>query len=201
MISPAPGSSSRALLYDSADNQWREFKDFHLRFGNSNHQQGVCHNSQLYFSSPNPFSVVYFNLKTGNSGTMMTELPSQLTFVRLASSGSGNLLMFGGIGLNGISRSLVLWELNEEGNWIEIVRDPQMMCDKFMSVCYHNYEHVYCFWHQGMICVCCYTWPEILYFKFSRKTWHWLPKCPSLPDKWSCGFKWFSFVPQLYAYL
>ncbi|KAH0683910.1 hypothetical protein KY289_021662 [Solanum tuberosum] len=23
----------------------------------------------------------------------------------------------------------------------------------------------------------------------SRRTWHWLPKCPSLPDKWSCGFR------------
>ncbi|KAL1353627.1 hypothetical protein AAHE18_06G252900 [Arachis hypogaea] len=31
------------------------------------------------------------------------------------------------------------------------------------------------------------------------KTWHWLPRCPSLPLKCSCGFKWFSFVPNLYA--
>uniref|UniRef100_A0A5B7BLR9 Putative Galactose oxidase/kelch repeat superfamily protein n=1 Tax=Davidia involucrata TaxID=16924 RepID=A0A5B7BLR9_DAVIN len=132
----------------------------------------------------------------------MADLPAELTFVRLLSNGDGKLYLIGGIGRNGISRSMKLWELSGgEENWIEVESVPEMMCRKFVSVCYHNYEHVYCFWHQGMIYVCCYTWPEILYYKVSRKTWHWLPKCPSLPEKWSCGFRWFSFVPELYAFV
>lgn len=73
------------------------------------------------------------------------------------------------------------------------------MCRKFVSVCYHNYSHVYCLWHDGLVCVCCTTWPEVLFFKVARRTWHWLPRCPLLQEKWSCGFRWFPFVPDLYA--
>ncbi|XVE95030.1 hypothetical protein REPUB_Repub02eG0060900 [Reevesia pubescens] len=145
-------------------------------------------------------SVVCFDLENGKWESLHTEMPRELTFVRLVSNtDEGKLYLVGGIGRNGISRSLRLWELGNGGNWEEMDRLPELMCRKFMSVCYHTYEHVYCFWHQGMICVCCQTWPEILYYKVSRRTWHWIPKCPSLPDKWSCGFRWFSFVPELYA--
>ncbi|KAM7516990.1 hypothetical protein LguiA_006573 [Lonicera macranthoides] len=201
MLSSPSGSSNYALVYDSRVNRWQQFDGFKPIFGDNYYQQGVCHNAQLYFATPEPFSIVCFDLESGSWERSMIELPGQLTFVRLVSSGSGRLYLFGGIGSNGISRSLKLWELSGGGNWVEIERVPEMMCRKFMSVCYHNYEHVYCFWHQGLICVCCYTWPEILYYKVSRKTWHWLPKCPSLPDKWSCGFRWFSFVPELYAFI
>ncbi|KAL4348330.1 hypothetical protein GQ457_17G017930 [Hibiscus cannabinus] len=73
----------------------------------------------------------------------------------------GKLYMVGGIGRNEISRSLRVWELGNGGMWVEVERLQKLMCRKFMSVCYHNYEHVYCFWHHGMICVCCHTWPGI----------------------------------------
>lgn len=86
--------------------------------------------------------------------------------------------------------NMKVWELDKNGrNWNGIKSLPELICRKIGSVCYHNYEHIYCFWHQRMICVCCYTWPEVLYYKVERRTWHWLPKCPSLPSKWSCGFK------------
>lgn len=195
--------SNNAFVYDSKVHYWREFDGFDLILSDSDRQGGVCFNGHMYFVTPEPFSIVCFDLESGKWEKSSIELPDELTFVRLVSDiEQGKLYLIGGIGRNGISRRMKLWELGESERgeeWLEVERLPEMMCRKFVSVCYHNYEHVYCFWHQGMICVCCYTWPEILYFKVSRRTWHWLPKCPSLPEKWSCGFRWFSFVPDLYA--
>ncbi|KAJ9186831.1 hypothetical protein P3X46_002360 [Hevea brasiliensis] len=192
-------SSISAFIYDSRFNSWQKFDNLEPILSDNCHQEGVFFNGSLYFTTPEPFSIVCLDMESGKWKRFSNELPEELTFVRLVSDGKGNLYLIGGIGRNGISKMMKLWELGDGGNWVEAESLPEMMCRKFVSVCYHNYEHVYCFWHQGMICVCCYTWPEILYYKVSRKTWHWLPKCPSLTDKWSCGFKWFSFVPQLYA--
>lgn len=203
MITTSGGSSSSlsTFVYNSRSNSWQQFECFDPILNSDNHQEGVFSNGCLYFTTSQPFSVVSFDLGMGNWGISIAELPSELTFIRLASDGEGKLFMIGGIGRNGISRSMKVWELEEGGGkWVELASSPEGMCKKLMSVCYHNYEHVYCFWHQGMVCVCCYTWPEVLYYKMSRRTWHWLPKCPSLPEKWSCGFRWFSFVPELYAF-
>ncbi|XWS25515.1 hypothetical protein CRYUN_Cryun27aG0074800 [Craigia yunnanensis] len=193
-------SSSYVFVYDSKVHSWRRYDGFQPLLIDNFHQEGASFNGSLYFTTPEPFSVVCFDLENGKWERFNTEMPGELTFVRLVcDTGEGKLYLVGGIGRNGISRSMRLWELGNGGNWKEMERLPELMCRKFMSVCYHNYEHVYCFWHQGMICVCCHTWAEILYYKLSRRTWHWIPKCPSLPDKWSCGFRWFSFVPELYA--
>ncbi|KRH15449.1 hypothetical protein GLYMA_14G088700v4 [Glycine max] len=194
-------ASNCAFVYDSKVQTWKRFRGFAPVLGDNHQQQGVLFNGGLYFATPEPFSVVMFDLKSGRWERPVWELPSHhLTFVRLVSDGGGKLYLVGGVGSNGISRSIKLWELGGDGNyWVEVQSLPDLMCRKFVSVCYHNYEHVYCFWHEGMICICCYTWPEILYYLLSRRTWHWLPRCPSLPLKCSCGFKWFSFVPNLYA--
>jgi hypothetical protein len=191
-------SSTSAFVYDSSVLFWRQYDGLDPIPIDNHHQDGACFNGCLYFTTPEPFSIVCFDLESGRWERSDTELPGELTFVRLV-SGEGKLYMIGGVGIDGISRSLKLWELGEARNWVEVESLPEMMHRKFVSVCYHNYEHVYCFWHQGMICVCCYTWPEILYYKVSRRTWHWLPKCPHLPNEWSCGIKWFSFIPELYA--
>lgn len=200
-----------AFVYDSTDQSWSKF-DIDgfpsMILSQSSHQEGVFYKGSLYFTTPEPFSIVRFDLENGIWETpydandhMTMMLPHELTFFRLVNDGeeSNKLYLIGGVGRNGISTTMKLWELGCGGNWIEVERVPEMMCRKFMSVCYHNYDHVYCFWHQGMICVCCYTWPEILYYSVARRTWHWLPSCPSLPHKWSCGFRWFSFLPHLYA--
>ncbi|CAJ1972816.1 unnamed protein product [Sphenostylis stenocarpa] len=192
-------ASNCAFVYDSNVRTWKRFHGFGPVLGDHHHRQGVFYKGGLYFATPEPFSVVIFDLASGRWERPVRGLPSQLTFVRLVSDGEGKLCLVGGIGNNGISRSIKLWELDGDGNWVEVQSLPDLMCKKFVSVCYHNYEHVYCFWHEGMICICCYTWPEILYYLVSRRTWHWLPRCPSLPLKCSCGFKWFSFVPNLYA--
>ncbi|KAH7523729.1 F-box/kelch-repeat protein At5g43190 [Ziziphus jujuba] len=199
MLCSGSSSISSAFVYDSKVHSWQKFEGFEPIINENYHQEGVYFGGCLYFTTPEPFSTVCFDLGNGKWQRSATELPSDLTFVRLVSDGEGKLYLIGGIGRNGISRSMKLWELVEGRKWVEVERLPEMMCRKFMSVCYHNYEHVYCFWHQGMICICCYTWPEILYYRSSRRTWHWLPKCPSIPDKWSCGFRWFSFIPELYA--
>lgn len=198
------GSSIKTQVYSSKSSTWQQFEGFDPMIINSTHdQKGVLYDNSLLFTTPenHHHPVLGFDLDTGKwEEKSRIRLPGSLTFSRLASDGDQKLFLIGGVGVSGISRSIKLWELNENGeNWTEIETLPEMVCRKFLSVCYHNYQHVYCFWHQGLICVCCYTWPEILYYKVSRRTWHWLPKCPSLPDKWSCGFKWFSFKPELYA--
>ncbi|KAB2076216.1 hypothetical protein ERO13_A06G024100v2 [Gossypium hirsutum] len=194
-------SSNQAFVYDSVVHSWTEHDGYQPLLFENFHQEGAFYDGSLCFTTPEPFSVVCFDLGTGKWGNLNVEMPRELTFVRLVSGVSDRkkLYMLGGIGRNGISRSMRLWELKEGKKWEEMERLPELMCRKFVSVCYHNYEHVYCFWHRGMICVCCHTWPEILYYKVERRSWHWLPKCPWLPDKWSCGFRWFSFVPQLHA--
>ncbi|XP_052731767.1 F-box/kelch-repeat protein At5g43190 [Vigna angularis] len=194
-------ASNTAFVYNSNHHSWRRFQGFHAVLSDSCLQQGTFFHGGLYFTTPEPFSVVRFDLESGKWERHVAELPPQLTFVRLVSDddGEGKLYLVGGIGADGICRSMKVWELTSDGVWVEVVALPEIMCRKFVSVCYHNYEHVYCFWHEGMICVCCYMWPEILYYSVSRRSWDWLPKCPYLPLKCSCGFKWFSFVPKLYA--
>ncbi|KAJ6404949.1 hypothetical protein OIU84_013010 [Salix udensis] len=177
----------------------KKFGPFEPILGDDYRQEGVLFDGSLYFTTSEPFSIACFDLESGRWERLDSELPGDLTFVRLVSDGENKLYLIGGVGRNGISRGVKLWESGDGRNWIEVESLPEMMCKKFVSVCYHNYERVYCFWHQEMVCICCYTWPEILYCRVSRRTWHWLPKCPSLPEKWSCGFRWFSFVPELYA--
>ncbi|CDP01199.1 unnamed protein product [Coffea canephora] len=198
LMMSSSGSSNTAFVYDSGIHLWQQFQGINLILNN---QGGVFHEGKLYFITTEPFHILCFDLETGSWERSPIQLPNQLAFARLVSDGDRKLYLIGGIGSDGISRSLKLWELSGDGeNWAEVERLPEMMVKKFLSVCYHKYEHVYCFWHEGLLCVCCYTWPEVLYYKVSRKTWHWLPKCPLLTEKWSCGFKWFSFVPQLYSF-
>ncbi|KAK3423385.1 hypothetical protein EUGRSUZ_F00082 [Eucalyptus grandis] len=207
----ASGSSRfEAFLYDSRFHSWRKVNGFDRILGETYHQEGVYFDGRLYFATAEPFSIVRFDPEAGTTERCGPELlpppPHQLTFARLVSDAGERLYLVGGIGENGIARGMKLWALRGgggggglSGRWEEVESLPEPMCRKFMSVCYHNYEHVYCFWHQGMVCICCYTWPEILYYRASRRTWHWLPKCPSLPEKWSCGFKWYSFLPEISA--
>lgn len=39
----------------------------------------------------------------------------------------------------------------KEGIGLEVQSLPELMCWKFVFVCYHNYEHLYSFWHEGII--------------------------------------------------
>lgn len=204
-------SDDDVFVYDSASLAWTRFPGFEPVLGRRNpHQGGAFFDGSLYFTTPEPFSTVGFDLRNGAWDVgVAPPMPEDLAFVRLvggcSGSGEDHLYLVGGIGRDGISRSLKLWELvgrKEEKRgraWEEIGRLPEMMCRKFMSVCYHNYSHVNCLWHEGLVCICCTTWPEVLFFKVSRGTWHWLPRCPMLQEKWSCGFRWFSYVPDLFA--
>ncbi|KAL7154962.1 hypothetical protein ABFS83_03G040200 [Erythranthe nasuta] len=206
-------SAPAALVYDSEAGAWREYAARgSAALNGTRHQNGVFFDGRVFFATSRPFSVACFDLETGSwersSALGLLLLPpaggDEVAFARLVSDGDRRMYLVGGVGVSGISRSVKVWEYiydreDATNRWAEIETLPEMLCKKFLSVCYHNYEHVYCFWHKGLICVCCYTWPEILYYKVCRRTWHWLPKCPSLPHKWSCGFKWFSFNPHLYA--
>lgn len=199
LLCSTSGSSNHAYVFDSISNSWKKSVSIGSILSDNYHQEGVFYNGFLYFITPEPFSIIFFDLETGNWGNETIPLPNELSFARLVSGGDGKLYLVGGIGQHGISRSIRIWEMGE--NWVEIEVLPDMICKKFMSICYHKYEHVYCFWHQGLICVCCYNYPEVLYYKVSRRTWHWLPKNPALPDKWSFGFRWFSLVPELHTFI
>ncbi|KAI4388656.1 hypothetical protein MLD38_000966 [Melastoma candidum] len=193
--------SSPAFLYDSRSLSWRRFDSFNLRLSRSRLGEGVYFEENFYFATSDRHPVSRFDPESGvveRCGRGLELLENELTFCRLVSDGERRLFLVGGVGPNGISRGVKVWVRAGDG-WAETERVPEMICRKLMSVCYHNYEHVYCLWHQGMICICCYTWPEVLYYRESRGTWHWLPKCPSLPEKWSCGFRWYSFLPEISA--
>ena len=69
------------------------------------------------------------------------ELPWELTFVKLMSNGDGKLYLIGGIGRNGISKSMKLWKLEGE-NLVLVESLLEFMCKKLIFICYHDYEHV-----------------------------------------------------------
>uniref|UniRef100_I1K858 F-box domain-containing protein n=1 Tax=Glycine max TaxID=3847 RepID=I1K858_SOYBN len=178
-------SNTSVFVYDSNELSCRSFEGFNAVLSGSIHQQGTFFDGGLYFTTPEPFSVVPIDLDSGRWERHVAELPQQVTFMRLVSDGEGKLYLLSGIGNDGILRSIKLWELTKgERVWVEVVVLPEIRCRKFV-------------W--GMIFVCCYMWPEILYYSVLKRTWDWLPRCPYLPLKSSCGFKWFSFVPKLYA--
>lgn len=181
-------------------------------------------NGSLYFTTQEPFSVISFDVGAGGWEEIPVELPGELTFMRLvggeeeeeeeASAGdklqdqkrkkSYKLFLVGGLGSDGISKRLKVWEMRSVGEdgvseWAAVGILPELMCRKFVSVCYHNYEHVYCLWQDGLIGVSCYTWPEMLVYDVQKQSWRWVEKCSLLQDKWSCDFRWFSFAPNLCA--
>ncbi|KAG6784452.1 hypothetical protein POTOM_010146 [Populus tomentosa] len=142
-------SSNSVFVYDSRVHSWQKFDRFEPILGDNYRQEGVFFNGSLYFTTSEPFSIVCFDLESGRWERLDNELPGDLTFVRLVSDGENKLYLIGGVGRNGISRSVKLWELGAGRNWIEAERLPEMMCKKFVSVCYHNYERVIAFGIRG----------------------------------------------------
>ncbi|KAL8154051.1 hypothetical protein V2J09_011811 [Rumex salicifolius] len=156
---PSGLSSNSVFLYSSKTESWNSFSfQNHITSYHKN-QEGICFDGFLYFTTSHPFSVVKFDLESGKLGRVEANLPDELVFMRLVhvsddggGENKGKVYMVGGVGRDGISRSLKLWEMEDgEGNWVEMETLPELMYRKFMSVCYHNYEHLYCFWHQGSI--------------------------------------------------
>lgn len=203
LISDSPTSPATSLfVYSPISNLWTEFRSPEPFHRYNSQQEAVFSNGSLYFTTKEPFSVNRFDLSAGEWSSPTAPLPHGLTFIRVASGGGqeGKLYLVGGVGADGIARSLNVWELGEEGReWALVETLPELMARRFFAVCYHNYDHLYCVWHEGMICICCYTWPEVLVYRVRRATWRWLERCPLLPEKWSCGFRWFSYRPDLYA--
>nr|CAD1832413.1 unnamed protein product [Ananas comosus var. bracteatus] len=217
---------ARVFLYDSEADSWAQFPGFEplLTRSGAHRHEGALFRGALFFATPEPPAPSSPSTCAPAPGPPPAPppppppLPAGLAFARLVGGGGGagageRLFLVGGVGRDGITRSVCVWELLPLGGggggwrWAEAGRLPEMMCRKLVGVCYHNYAHVYCAWHGGgaagaggaAVCVCCATWPEVLAFRVGRATWHWLPRCPLLRDKWSCGFRWFSFAPDLYA--
>ncbi|KAI3700681.1 hypothetical protein L2E82_45318 [Cichorium intybus] len=155
--------------------KWNRYDGFQRTLNDRYHQKGVFLNGSLYFATREPFSVVSFDLHTGKWETSEVDLPAELTFIRLA-AGNGNgaaekrLFMIGGTGRNWISRNMKVWELYVKGRkWTEVKSVPDMMCRKFGSICYHNYEHVYCFWHQAMAEIVVSTFLTVVFEKLTSE--------------------------------
>uniref|UniRef100_A0A0D6R1K7 F-box domain-containing protein n=1 Tax=Araucaria cunninghamii TaxID=56994 RepID=A0A0D6R1K7_ARACU len=187
----------RTEAYDSITDSWKRTEDLPLRT-NLRYEATYC-DGVLYFTTSDHFVIMGYNLQRGSWSRVEAPMPESLICNRLVSCGN-RLYIVGGVGHNGISRSIWVWELSQDGReWREVQKLPEMMCKKFLAICYHNYEHISCVGHEDYICLSCFTSPEVLVYKLSRRTWHWLPRCPYIPDEASYGFKWFSFIPSLYA--
>ncbi|CAI0544594.1 unnamed protein product [Linum tenue] len=201
-----PGISFRqGFVYDSASRRWHQFDDITPNIKTNTRQEGVIHGDSLYFYTVEPYSIVGYDLeqRRWNRALSVGELiggGSRVSFVRLVGdAGEQKMYLIGGIATGyGTVSEVKVWELDDAGRkWVEQGSMPAEMCRKFAAVCYHNYQHLYCLWHGGMICLCCNTWPEVLWFDVGAREWGWLPKCPLLPEKGNFGFTWFSVVPDL----
>ncbi|XP_045825355.1 F-box/kelch-repeat protein At5g43190 [Trifolium pratense] len=134
-ILSSESNSNSVFLYESSlkIQSWKKFNGFGPFLSDNPHQQGVYFKGCLYFATPEPFSVVYFDLENGKWERSIGGLPNQLTFVRLVSVNDDDgvegkkLFLIGGVGNNGISRSIKLWEMSDEGNWVEIQSLPDLM--------------------------------------------------------------------------
>ncbi|KAK9943594.1 hypothetical protein M0R45_009198 [Rubus argutus] len=85
---------------------WRNFSGLETILSDNHHQEGVHFNGSLYFSTPEPFSIVCFDLKNYKWERPNIELPVELNFVRLVcDEGQGKMYLIGGI-----SRSMKIWE-------------------------------------------------------------------------------------------
>ncbi|GLJ06994.1 hypothetical protein SUGI_0054970 [Cryptomeria japonica] len=191
----------RTEIYDSVSDTWKRTEDVPMQT-NLRYDATYC-DGMIYFSTSEAFGAMGYDMKRGSwrrvEATSPMPLPDSLVCSRLVSC-SSRLFLVGGVGENGISRSIWVWELNEQGTeWREVQKLPEMMCKKFLAISYHNYDQICCVGHEDYICLSCFTSPQVLVYKLPRRTWHWLPRCQSIPDEASYGFKWFSFTPSLYA--
>lgn len=82
MLGSPSGSSNNTFVYDSRLHLWHRFDRVDSVLGDNFLQQGVSYNGYLYFTTPEPFSVVCFDLESGKWEKLMTELPGELTFAR-----------------------------------------------------------------------------------------------------------------------
>ncbi|KAK4352194.1 hypothetical protein RND71_027712 [Anisodus tanguticus] len=75
----------------------------------------------LLLLSKKPYFIVCMDLDTGEWQRSNFELPNELTFARLVSDGDKKLSLISGNGSNGISRSMKLWELDENSKiWVVV---------------------------------------------------------------------------------
>ncbi|BBN07860.1 hypothetical protein MPTK1_4g06840 [Marchantia polymorpha subsp. ruderalis] len=183
-------------VYDSATDSWKRSGDLPART-DLRPEYAVCLGS-MYFTTSEPFSLLAFNIAEDVWRKVEVPMPCSLTCSRLLVN-NGILVLVGGVGKNGISRSFCIWKLEKETmEWQECERMPDYLCRKFLAMCYHNYEHISCIGHMDLICLASFSWPETLVYDASLKSWHWLPRCPLTPLQ-SGGFSWLSFQPRLDA--
>ncbi|KAI8015509.1 F-box/kelch-repeat protein [Camellia lanceoleosa] len=111
ICSSSSGPSSNTFVYDSVINLWSQFDSVDSVIGD-NHQEAMSCDGILYFTTPEPFSILFFDLENGNWERPEIEMPSELTFARLVSDGVEKMFLVGGIGKDGISRGMKVWELS-----------------------------------------------------------------------------------------
>eukprot|EP00249_Psilotum_nudum_P023345 c28840_g1_i1 orf=767-1825(-) len=184
-------------IYDSRTNSWKRTGDLPPRT-DLRREFAYC-DGVLYFSTSEPDVVLAYSMEQEIWRKLQATLPVSLTWSRLVAT-QGLVFLVGGVGTQGISRSLGVWQLQKDRmQWLSVQKIPEIICRKFLAICYHTYEHICCVGHEDYICLFCSTSPKVLVYKISRHTWHWLPDCPLIPDKSNGGFSWFSFDPYLHA--
>lgn len=187
--------STHTFLYDSLANCWK--RTANLPFKRELRSEAPYCDGVFYFTTSEPIAILAYNVKQDAWTELAAPLPQSLTFARLVIRQDLIFLMVG-LGVHGITRSLCVLQLQKNNlEWREVQRMPETMCKRFLLMCYHTYELICCIGHADYICLFCSTAPEVLVYKIPRRTWHWLPHCPFLPEKKSGGFSWFSFTPDL----
>ena len=193
--------STDTVLYDSITDRWK--KAANLPFKTELKSEAPYCDGTFYFTTSEPIHILAYNISTD----IWLDIPAptcpgqRLTYASVAANGRF-VFLIAGLGVHGIVKSLSIWKLHKRSmEWIEVLRMPDIMCKKFLSMCYHTYKHICCISHDDYICLFCSTSPEVLLYKISRGTWHWLPECPFLSAKKSGGFSWYSFDPDLRPFL
>ncbi|KAJ7527282.1 hypothetical protein O6H91_16G046500 [Diphasiastrum complanatum] len=181
-------------VYDSRQNNWKVTGDLPPK--TLLRRDTVYWNGVLYLLTAEPFTLLAYDFAKGTWSKVPASLPGSLTFSSLIVS-HNVLFLAGGIGRNGISKFICIWRLEvARMEWKEVHRMPDMICKRFLALCYHNYEHISCVGQADLIYISCYTWPEAVVYRASQRSWRSVPRCPELPTRSSFGFNWFHFDPN-----
>ncbi|KAF3791124.1 F-box/kelch-repeat protein [Nymphaea thermarum] len=166
----ATNSSAAFYIYSSRRRRWSWIQPPDGSPLKNGKQEPVFCNSTFYIIGSDQFSVMGYRAESGKWGRVAPELPASLVFLRLASC-QGKLYVVGGMGENGICRSLGVWEVEEEGGEVvELQRLPESMCRKLVGLCYHNYELIHCVGHGDLVCVYSSIAPQAMEVQDVRHT-------------------------------
>lgn len=165
-------------VYDSTSNSWEMVggvlnRHRHAMRVGTTYSQGVLYGLAGWTG----ISVSAYHMDRGVWEDLHAPMPAALTCPQLFVS-RGNLMLVGAIPVNGIIRSVCVWQLDPlQLVWVEVLRVPD---DLLSGLSRGGRLGFYNFFVAGgdYICFAHFRDDQLLMCNVVKKSWWWLPLCP-----------------------